>query len=94
MTTSLARVNIAYFLLSSAVFVRFSAYKYVEDGGIMLELIFVRKKCFPLLQGSREDVANTTPFASFLVIRKDSYAAESLFEEFKNKTCQYVVLVS
>ena len=44
MTTSLARVNIAYFLLSSAVFVRFSAYKYVEDGGIMLELIFSRKK--------------------------------------------------
>ena len=44
MTTSLARVNIAYFLLSGAVFVRFSAYKYVEDGGIMLELIFSRKK--------------------------------------------------
>lgn len=44
MTTSLARVNIAYFLLSSAVFVRFSVYKYVEDGGIMLELIFSRKK--------------------------------------------------
>lgn len=44
MTTSLARVNIAYFLLSSAVSVRFSAYKYVEDGGIMLELIFSRKK--------------------------------------------------
>ena len=44
MTTSLARVNIAYFLLSSAVFVRFSAYKHVEDSRILLELIFSRKK--------------------------------------------------
>ena len=85
MTTSLARVNIAYFLLSSAVFVRFSAYKYVEDGGIMLELIFSRKKMLSFAIGSREDVADTTPFASFLVIRKDSYAAESLFEELRTK---------
>ncbi|WP_179857475.1 hypothetical protein [Porphyromonas gingivalis] len=56
----------------------------------MLELIFSRKKMLSFAigkPGSREDVANTTPFASFLVIRKDSYAAESLFEEFKNKTC-------